>query len=200
LPKPAPSAATASAADPLVGESLQGLPAPPQILPRAKPKPPAVVKPVKKTAPPVENLAAALQSLSQQQQLQARAPRNAEQPESGLSNVTTTSADSAYGPLATYSAKDFIRAQIARHWYLDRAAIGAGEFTVSLHLMLTADGRVSLAEIVDNQSFGSDAAYRAAAQSLRAAAEMSSPLALPPGHYAEVKDVVLTFSPKQVLQ
>jgi hypothetical protein len=66
--------------------------------------------------------------------------------------------------------------------------------------MLTADGRVSLAEIVDNQSFGSDAAYRAAAQSLRAAAEMSSPLALPPGHYAEVKDVVLTFSPKQVLQ
>jgi hypothetical protein len=29
---------------------------------------------------------------------------------------------------------------------------------------------------------------------------MSSPLIMPPGHYSEVKDIVLTFSPKEVLQ
>ena len=104
------------------------------------------------------------------------------------------------GPMAMYSAKDFIRVQIERHWYLDRAAIGAGAFTLSLHLMLTADGHVSLAEIVDSMGYGEDAAYLAAARSLRGAALLSSPLTLPPGGYAQVKDVILTFSPKDVLR
>ena len=114
--------------------------------------------------------------------------------------MTAGNSDAALGPMAMYSAKDFIRVQIARHWYLDRNAIGSGEFTVSIHLLLTADGRVSEATILDNMSFSSNPAYRAAAISLRGAALLSSPLIMPPGHYAEVKDIVLTFSPKEVLQ
>ena len=69
----------------------------------------------------------------------------------------------ALGPMAMYSAKDFIRIQIARHWYLDRNAIGSGEFTVSIHLILTADGTVTEANVLDNMSFSSSPAYRAAA-------------------------------------
>ena len=184
--------------DPLAGMSLQGTPEPPKVTPKLKPARPAAVKPAKKPVPPVEDLAATLQSLSQQQLQAKTSPSPDQQADLGPSNTTAGSGD--VGSMAMYSAKDFIRVQIERHWYLDRAAIGAGEFTVSLHLMLTADGHVSLAEIVDSMGYGEDAAYLAAARSLRGAALLSSPLTLPPGHYAEVKDVVLTFSPKQVLQ
>ncbi|HKF61614.1 MAG TPA: hypothetical protein VKB42_09665 [Dongiaceae bacterium] len=185
--------------DPLAGLSLLGTPEPPKVTPKLKPTRPAAVKPAKKPVPPVEDLAATLQSLSQQQQLQAKTPPSPDQQaDLGQSNATAGSGD--IGPMAMYSAKDFIRVQIERHWYLDRAAIGAGEFTVSLHLMLTADGHVSLAEIVDSMGYGENAAYLAAARSLRGATLLSSPLTLPPGHYAEVKDMVLTFSPKEVLR
>jgi outer membrane biosynthesis protein TonB len=202
-PPPVPAAAVPNPGsgpiDPLAGMSLQGTPEPPKVMPKLKPARPAAVKPAKKPVPPVEDLAATLQSLSQQQQLQAKTPPAPDQQAGlGQSNVTAGSGD--VGPMAMYSAKDFIRVQIERRWYLDRAAIGAGEFTVSLHLMLTADGHVSLAEIVYSMGYGENAAYLAAARSLRGAALLSSPLALPPGHYGEVKDVVLTFSPKDVLR
>jgi hypothetical protein len=203
MPPPVPAAAVprpgSGPVDPLAGMSLQGTPEPPKVAPKLKPTPPAAVKPPKKAAPPVEDLAATLQSLTLQQQLQARTPPTPDQQaDPGQSNVTAGSGD--LGPMAMYSAKDFIRVQIERRWYLDRAAIGAGEFTVSLHLMLTADGHVSLAEIVDSTTYGDNAAYLAAARSLRGAALLSSPLTLPPGRYGEVKDVVLTFSPKEVLR
>ena len=185
--------------DPLAGMSLLGMPEPPKVTPQLKPARPAAVKPAKKPVPPVEDLAATLQSLSQQQQLQAKTPPSPDQ-QADLGQSNTNAGNGDIGPMAMYSAKDFIRVQIERHWYLDRAAIGAGEFTVSLHLMLTADGHVSLAEIVDSMGYGEDAAYLAAARSLRGAALLSSPLTLPPGHYAEVKDMVLTFSPKAVLR
>jgi hypothetical protein len=185
--------------DPLAGLSLLGTPEPPKVTPKLKPNRPAAVKPAKKPMPPVEDLAATLQSLSQQQQLQAKTPPSPDQ-QADLGQSNTNAGDGDIGPMAMYSAKDFIRVQIERHWYLDRAAIGAGEFTISLHLMLTADGHVSLAEIVDSMGYGEDAAYLAAARSLRGAALLSSPLTLPPGHYAQIKDVILTFSPKDVLR
>ena len=53
------------------------------------------------------------------------------------------------------------------------------------------------AEIVDNSRAG-DPAYRALAMSARNAVLLSSPLALPPGRYEEVRDVVLDFDPRKV--
>jgi hypothetical protein len=204
-PPPAPPVKSTQPAagplDPLASLSLQGTPEPPKIIPRLKPNPPPAAVKSKKPPPPVEDLAATLQSLTLQQQLQARTPPSPSQQDgTGASNVTAGNSDAALGPMAMYSAKDFIRVQIARHWYLDRNTIGSGAFTVSIHLLLTADGRVSEATILDNMSFSSSPAYRAAAISLRGAALLSSPLTMPPGHYAEVRDIVLTFSPKEVLQ
>lgn len=185
--------------DPLAGMSLQGTPEPPKVTPKLKPTPPAAVKPPKRITPPAEDLAATLQSLALQQQLQARTPPTPDrQADLGQSNVTAGSGD--IGSMAMYSARDFIRVQIERRWYLDRAAVGAGEFSVSLHLELTADGHVALAEIVDSAGYGDDAAFLAAARSLRGAALLSSPLTLPPGSYGQVRDIVLTFSPRDVLR
>lgn len=185
--------------DPLAGMSLRGTPELPKVTPKLKPTPPATVKPPKRTVPPAEDLAATLQSLTMQQQLQARTPPTPDQQaDLGQSNVTAGSGD--IGPMAMYSAKDFIRVQIERRWYLDRAAIGAGAFTIALHLEMTADGHVTLAEIVDSAGYGDNAAFLAAARSLRGAALLSSPLTLPPGSYGQVRDIVLTFSPKDVLR
>jgi hypothetical protein len=153
-----------------------------------------------KTPSPSVDLDAQLKALADAQQLQARRrPDPTQQAGEGMSNIDASSADQAAGPMAMYSARDFIRAQIERRWYLDRTAAGAGEFVVSLHLKLKSDGTVSAAEIVDGSSFSFSPAYRSAASSLRDAALLSSPLGLPPGSYDWVKDVILTFSPKDVL-
>ena len=102
--------------------------------------------------------------------------------------------------LTVYRARDFIRAQIERRWYLDRAALAAGGFLLSLHLELRSDGKVLTAEIVDAGGLADNAAYRSAAASFRAAALLSSPLVLPEGEYNEVKDMDLVFRPNDVLQ
>src|ERR1700690_1777938 len=148
-------------------------------------------QPAKPNGPsPVPDLEAQLQALARQQQDQAG------------QNTTAFAADGG-GALHTatvYRAGDFIRAQIERRWYLDRAALAAGDFLVSLHLQLRSDGKVMLAEIVDGGGLGDNAAYRSAAASLRAAALLSSPLVLPEGRYDEVKDVDLVFRSNDVLQ
>ncbi len=161
--------------------------------------PQPAVKP--KAAPPAVDLQAQLQTLAQQQQLQAQQRTNrTQQSEQGSPNVTPDTSEAAPGSPVAYKARDFIRAQIERHWYLDRAAAGAGDFVISLRLQLQSDGRVASAEIIDGQSLDTSEAYRSAASSLRAAALVSSPLALPPGAYEAVKDIELTFRPKDVFQ
>jgi hypothetical protein len=136
-----------------------------------------------------------------QSQLQALALQQQNQAEAGQKN----SPQVAEGGQPTYSAtiyqaKDFIRAQIERHWYLDRQAAGAADFNISLHLELQSDGSVLSAEIVRDSNLAGSAAYRSAASSLRGAALLSSPLVLPEGQYEVVKNIELTFRPKDALQ
>ena len=96
--------------------------------------------------------------------------------------------------------KDFIRAQIERHWYLDKSALRAGSSPVAIHMLLNRDGRVDKAEIVDDPRFAADPAFYALALSARNAVLLSSPLTLPPGRYDAVKDMILDFDPRKALQ
>jgi hypothetical protein len=164
----------------------------PLLGPGLKSSPPAAAKP--KIAPAPPDLQAQLDALARQQQIQAQQEGQAN------SSMAFNGAEAAPDSSAAYRVKDFIRAQIERHWYLDRAATGAGDFPVSLHLQLQSDGRVMSAEIVGGASFAASDAYRSAASSLRAAALLSSPLSLPPGRYRDVKDIELIFRPKDVIQ
>jgi hypothetical protein len=165
---------------------------PPRPVLTVRQRPPSTTGP--KIVPALPDLQAELQALAQQQQTQARLEGQAN------SVMAFNGGDVMPNVSAVYRVKDFIRAQIERHWYLDRPAAGAGDFFVSLHLQLRSDGSVTSAEIIGGESFAASGAYRSAASSLRAAALMSSPLALPPGRYAEVKDIELVFSPKDAIQ
>lgn len=172
-------------------------------LPRSKrgPKsdPLATTKPTK-TAPPIDDLNAQLASLARLQQQQAQMPPDPDQQEDAGASDVTASNNATLGALATYSVKDFIRAQIERHWYIDKATRDARDIVVSIHLTLNGDGSVGSADIVDDPQYSTDAAYRAVALSARDAILMSSPLNLPPGRYDDVKDLTLRFSPKDVLR
>jgi outer membrane biosynthesis protein TonB len=168
---------------------------------KARPKsdrPAPLVPPPK--APPVEDLAARLESLSRQQQLQARLPANPRRQDgAGASNVTASN-DSAVGREASYDVRDFIRAQIARHWRPDLASLGAGEFVVAIHLLINRDGSVGSAEIVDDPSHSNDAAYRSLALSARNAALLASPLTVPQGRYDAVRDITIRLGTRDALR
>jgi colicin import membrane protein len=185
--------------DPLGAITPQRKPDLPRVKEEPKPHPAAPAKPPQPT-PPVEDLQATLKSLAQRQQQQAQLPPNPRQQDDvGSSNVTASN-DGPLGRQATYSVKDFIRAQIERHWIFDPSALGRSDVLVSIHVVLNRDGTVSRAEIVDEAHHADDANYLALARSARNAAYLSSPLNLPPWRYDEVRDIVLTFNPRDAMR
>jgi outer membrane biosynthesis protein TonB len=150
---------------------------------------------------PAQDLASRLKQLAQLKQPPAPVPPNPRQQDgAGSSNLTATAADTARAHDATYSVRDFIRAQVERRWNPDRNAVKAGNWRVSIHIVLDPDGSVSRAEIVNERRYRSNSAYFDFALSARNAVLLSSPLAVPPGGYEIAKDIVVDFDPKQVLQ
>jgi hypothetical protein len=106
----------------------------------------------------------------------------------------------ALGPGAAYSVKDLVRAQVERRWNLDLDGLGARNFVIAIHVVLTRDGIVNKAEIVDQLRFNSDATYRSIALSARNAVLLSSPILLPNGSYDDVIDMVLNLNPRDTLR
>jgi hypothetical protein len=201
-PSPAPSQQAQA-------KSVSDLAAP--VTPEAKPPPPKAIKapklaaaPTAKIEPqpvPVDPLAARLEMLAQLRQPAPPMPSDPRQQEgTGASNVTATSANAARARDASYSVKDFIRAQIERHWNLDGARLKSSDWVVAIHIVLSPDGTVTSAEIVDDPRLRSDSAYHDFALSARNAVLLSSPLTVPPGEYDIARDIVLDFNSKQVSQ
>jgi hypothetical protein len=161
----------------------------------ASPKPPVGVAP-RKTAPPVDELQAKLRSLARLLQPDtALAPLD----DSPNSDTDSTSDDAVSGDQALYSVRDFIRAQVVRRWSLDFSMLGTRDFKVRVHVQMTRKGVVTLAEVVDQQRFKTDAAYREVALSARNAVLLSSPFALPPGNYHDGMDMILSLNPRDTL-
>jgi hypothetical protein len=119
---------------------------------------------------------------------------------SGLSDRSASSNGAALGPGAAYSVKDLVRAQVERRWNLDLEGLGVRNFVVAIHVVLTRDGIVSKAEIVDQLRFNSDATYHSIALSARNAVLLSSPIALPAGAYDDVIDMILNLNPRDALR
>jgi outer membrane biosynthesis protein TonB len=167
----------------------------PATAPRAethpRPKPPA----------PADELTARLQALAHLRQPQAQVPPAPRQQDgAGTSNVTASSEDATRGAHASYAVKDFLRAQIERHWTMEKAVQHLPNAVVLIHLTLNRDGTVASAEVVPDPRYRNDDALRELAYSARNAALMSSPLTLPPGRYDEVRDIILDFNPRDVLR
>ena len=126
-----------------------------------------------------------------------RVPSPANQDGAGVSNVTA-GADGTRGT-AAYGVKDYVRAQIERRWYPQGSALLRNDWVVQLHLQLNQDGSVGHADIVDNPRMG-DGEYREFAFSVRNAAVLSAPFALPPGLDEAARDITLDFNPRRVQQ
>jgi hypothetical protein len=161
------------------------------------PAPPQGVSPNGAKPVPLDNLDAKLRALARLRQPDT-APSVIEN--SGESDVTSTSDAAALGNQAAYSVRDFVRQQVVRHWSLDLHTLGGRRFQIAIHVVMTRDGRIEKAEIVDKERYRTDAVFRDIALSARNAVLLSSPVPLPAGNYAEVMDMVLNFNPRDALQ
>jgi outer membrane biosynthesis protein TonB len=150
---------------------------------------------------PADDLAARLKRLAQLRQPAPPVPPDPRQQEgAGVSNLTAAGRDAARGRTAIYGVRDFIRAQVERRWHPNLTAVTGGDWVVAIHLMLSADGRVRQAEIVDDPRLRSDRTYRDFAFSARNAVLLSSPLTVPPGAYDIAKDMIIEFNARQLLR
>jgi hypothetical protein len=154
----------------------------------------ADAKPSPKESPPDE-FEIKLQNLAKLSQPDAE--QRPERQDAATPNVLATSEDSAPGRLA--DLKDFIRGQVERHWSLDLATLGKGDFTIPIHIEITSAGVVLKADIVDSAQ-ANDPIYREIAISARNAVLSSSPIALPVGHYQGVMTMVLYLNPRESLR
>jgi outer membrane biosynthesis protein TonB len=100
----------------------------------------------------------------------------------------------------SYAVSDVIRAQVERRWGPDLAALGDKTYSVLIRVEITGEGVVTKAEIVNDSRFAADKAYREIARSARNAVLLSSPFALPSGHYSGVMDLTLSLNTKDALR
>jgi outer membrane biosynthesis protein TonB len=105
------------------------------------------------------------------------------------------------GSQLTASELDMVRHQIARCWNVPAGARDAKDLVVEIKVIVDPDGTVRQATIVDQGHMGSDPFFRAAAESARRAFfnPLCRPLHLPAEKYAIWKDLVVDFSPKDIL-
>jgi outer membrane biosynthesis protein TonB len=144
--------------------------------------------PDKTKPPPVDTLAAKLRGLAKLRQAQNN-PLVAEG--QGVSNIDA--ANGAPGDRATYSVKDYVRAQVLRRWSLNLVKLAGRSFTVLIRVAMKRDGTIVSAEIVESTD---DPLYRDIALSARNAVVLSSPIALPPGDLPATMRFTLDLDPK----
>jgi hypothetical protein len=153
--------------------------------------------PSRPAASPADALSRRLEQLAQLKQEPPPIPAAPRRQEgAGASNLAAASAASRAARDASYGVKDFLRAQIERHWNPDRQALHS-DWRVSIHILLDRDGSVRRADIIDDPLYRSDTAYGEFARSARNAVLLSSPLAVPPGAYRLPEEVTLDFDLEQ---
>ena len=109
-------------------------------------------------------------------------------------------AGSGEGNGGGYQLADFVRAQILRRWWPQLDSEAKRGTPVAIRLKLSRAGVISDVEIVDQVRFTNDKLFRNMALSARDAAELASPISLPPGHYDAVMDIAITLDPRAVLR
>ena len=163
----------------------------PQPAPAAPTAPPSAEQPAPDALPPTpqDALQSQLDALAK-----LRLPNGA---------GTTTQSSGNSGPVGAetgYRVEDLIRAQVQRRWNLRLDELGERDLIVTIHIVLEPDGTVAMAEIVDTPRTRSDSVYRSIAISARNAVLLSSPLTLPRGMTAEMRDMVVSFNTRDSLR
>ena len=104
------------------------------------------------------------------------------------------------GAADSYAVSDYLRAQVERRWSLDLATLGNRTFAVMIRVRMTGAGVVTKAEVVRDARFAADKAYQDIALSARNAVLLSSPFALPAGHYDGTMELTLNLSTADALR
>jgi hypothetical protein len=223
-PAPPPSAAAAPPAPPEPPQPPQQKPAPPPPPPpppEPKPAPPPPPpKPVEKVEPPQATPQPVQQIARNEAKAQAKkydpgqfdallrnlaAQDTAQSPDAPPKTRVASGAASSQpraplGSQLSASEVDMIREQISRCWNIPAGARDAKDLVVEIRVAVMPDGMVQQATIVD-QGRLADPFFRAAAESARRAFfnPECRPLRLPPDKYEIWKDMVVDFSPKDLL-
>lgn len=171
--------------------------------PKEKPEPPQQMtknesKPEQKKYDPGQ-FEALLKNLATQSAIPSP---DAPPPRPRIASARPSSQPSApLGSQITASEVDLVREQIARCWNIPAGARDAKDLVVEIRVAVDPDGTVRQATIVDQARLAGDPFFRAAAESAKRAFfnPMCRPLRLPPEKYAIWKDLVVDFSPKDVL-
>jgi hypothetical protein len=100
----------------------------------------------------------------------------------------------------SFAVSDFIRAQVERRWGPDLATLGNKTFSVLIRVEITGTGVVTKADIVHDSRLAGDKAYQSIAMSARNAVLLSSPFALPAGHYSDVMAFTLSLNTADALR
>jgi hypothetical protein len=222
-PEPPPTTPTAAAAPaPTPPIRPEPKPAPPPPLPEVKPAPPP--KPVEQVvAPrPSEKPEAPKQTAANAARAQARkydpgrfdallrnlaaadlspppaAPPRKSPPAAG---AWSSQPKAPLGSRLSASELDLVREQIARCWNVPAGARDARDLVVWIRAVVDPDGNVRQATIVDQGRAAADPFYRAAAESARRAFfnPACRPLRLPPDKYEIWRDLLVDFSPRDLL-
>jgi len=216
-PKPAPPAATAlSTAEPKHADLP---PLPPQ--PKPKPPPP-LLKPTTESPAPKPPAERSLQMARNEAKAVAKkynpgqfdallrnlsaqdVPPSPDAPQQTTHVASGRASSQPRAPLGSQlsaSEVDMIREQISRCWNVPAGARDAKDLVVEIRVVVLPDGTVQRATIVDQGRLAGDPFYRAAAESARRAFfnPLCRPLRLPPDKYDIWKDMVVDFSPKDIL-
>mgnify|MGYP001806324946 CR=1 FL=1 len=185
-------------ASPSAQPQPQAMPAPVRRPPEPSRPRPAGVKHLRADVPPAPS-SSAIDDFD----TRLRAAEQAQRPSNGQKPGERAGAGGNGGSSASgagVNVKDFIRAQIARRWNFDVAALGGAPWRVAIHVVIAADGTVDSASIVEDPRYRGDPAYQALARSARNAALVSSPLQVPAGLSAALRDMVLEFDPRAALR
>jgi outer membrane biosynthesis protein TonB len=103
------------------------------------------------------------------------------------------------GSQLSASEMDLIREQIARCWNVPAGARDAKDLVVEIRVAVDPDGTVRQATIVDQARLGSDPFFAQRPRARAALLTPCRPLHLPPEKYAIWKDLIVDFSPKDIL-
>jgi len=146
-------------------------------------------------APEGDALSAKLQALAK-----LRQPDMSAQGDSSGAAMPAEDDGAAFGFDTMYQVRDFLRAQVMRRWHLDVASLGHDHVSVPIRVEITSRGEVIKAEILSKEHAAIDPVYDEIAASARNAVLLSSPFAMPKGHYQDEMEVVLYLDPKDALR
>jgi hypothetical protein len=101
---------------------------------------------------------------------------------------------------ASYSVRDYVRAQAERRWNLDFSKLGGRRFAIPIRIVMSANGTIVKADLVDKRRASEDAVYRTIALSARNAVILSSPISLPAGQFSDNVEMTLVFNPRDMMR